>query len=88
MWDGPAFKAGVTVGSEIIAVNGKAFDADDLKDAITEADDGTTPIELLIKRGDNYATMPVEYHGGLRYPLLERVAGTPALLDDLLSPRN
>jgi predicted metalloprotease with PDZ domain len=85
-WDGPAFNAGITVGSEIVAVNGKSFDADDLKDAVTEAKDGTAPIELLIKRGDNYRTVSVNYHDGLRYPLLERVAGTPALLDDLLKP--
>jgi len=29
----------------------------------------------------------VNYHGGLRYPHLERLPGTPALLDDLLAPR-
>jgi len=29
----------------------------------------------------------VNCHGGLRYPHLERVPNTPALLDDLLSPR-
>ncbi|HWA31147.1 MAG TPA: hypothetical protein VG867_08610, partial [Rhizomicrobium sp.] len=35
MWDGPAAKAGVTVGTEIVAVNGNAYDADDLKDVVT-----------------------------------------------------
>jgi predicted metalloprotease with PDZ domain len=86
-WDGPAYKAGITVGSEIVAVNGTAFDPDNLKDAITEAKDGTAPIDLLLKRGDNYSTVSVNYHDGLRYPRLERIAGTPAFLDDLLSPR-
>ena len=87
-WDGPAYKAGITVGSEIVAIDGAAYDAEDLKDAITNAKGGTAPIELLVKRADSYRTVSVNYHGGLRYPLLERVAGTPALLDDLLSPRN
>ncbi len=87
-WDGPAFKAGLTVGSEIVAIDGTAWDADTLKDAVTNAKDGTAPIELLIKRADNYRTVSVNYHDGLRYPRLERVAGTPALLDDLLSPKN
>jgi hypothetical protein len=41
----------------------------------------------LLKRGDRYETVAVNYRGGLRYPHLERVAGTPALLDDLLSAR-
>jgi predicted metalloprotease with PDZ domain len=87
-WDGPAYKAGITVGSEIVAVNGTAFDADNLKDAVTEAKDQTAPIELLVKRADNYRTVSVDYHGGLRYPRLDRLPGTPALLDNLLSPRN
>jgi predicted metalloprotease with PDZ domain len=87
-WDGPAYNAGITVGNEIIAINGAAYDADDLKDAISEAKGGTAPIELLVKRADTYRTVSVDYHGGLRYPRLERVPGTPALLDDLLSPKN
>jgi predicted metalloprotease with PDZ domain len=87
-WDGPAFKAGMTVGSEIVAVNGIAFDPDNLKDAITDAKDQTAPIQLLVKRGDTYTTCSVNYHDGLRYPSLERAAGTPAFLDDLLSPRH
>jgi hypothetical protein len=44
-------------------------------------------IRLLIKRGDQYRTMAVKYHGGLRYSHLERIPTTPALLDDVLSPR-
>jgi predicted metalloprotease with PDZ domain len=87
-WDGPAYKAGITVGSEIVAINGMAYDPDNLKDAVTDAKDGTAPIELLVKRADSYRTVSVDYHDGLRYPRLERVAGTPALLDDLLSPEN
>jgi predicted metalloprotease with PDZ domain len=86
-WDGPAFNAGITVGAEIVAVNGTAFDADNLKDVITEAKDDAAPIALLIKRGDTFTTASINYHDGLRYPRLERIAGAPALLDDLLSPR-
>jgi hypothetical protein len=33
-------------------------------------------------------TVPVNYHGGLRYPHLERIAGTPALLDETLAARS
>ena len=90
LWDGPAFNAGITVGTEIVAVNGHAFDADDLKDAITAAKTAPAPIQLLLKRGDRYDTVALNYHGGLRYPHLERVpntTNTTALLDDLLSPR-
>ena len=86
-WDSPAFNAGITVGTQIIAVNARSYDADDLKDTVTAAKTTPAPIQLLIKRGDLYETVTINYRGGLRYPHLERVAGTPALLDDLLSPR-
>jgi predicted metalloprotease with PDZ domain len=87
MWDGPAMKSGVTVGTEIVAVNGNAYDADDLKDVITDAKTGNAPIQLLLKVDDQYRTVSVNYHGGLRYPHLERLPNTPALLDDLLAAK-
>ena len=37
LWDSPAFNAGLTVGSQITAVNGRDFDGDALKDAIKAA---------------------------------------------------
>ena len=83
----PAFNAGVTVGSEIVAVNDIAYDSDKLKDAIKDAKGTKTPIQLLIKRGDIYRQVAIDYHGGLRYPHLERMPGTPALLDDILAAR-
>ena len=86
-WDSPAFKAGITLGSEIVAVNGVDYDADELKDAITDAKADQAPIQLLIKRNNAYRTVPVPYHGGLRYPHLERIPNTPALLDALIAAR-
>ena len=88
MWDGPAFNAGATVGAMIVAINGVAYDGDLLKDTITDAKTTGAPIQLLLKRGDRYETLNVNYRGGLRYPHLERVPNTPALLDALLAPRN
>jgi predicted metalloprotease with PDZ domain len=76
LWDGPAFKAGLTVGDRIIAVNGIAYDADRLKTAITAAKAGP-PVSLIVKDGDHYRVVTVDYRGGLRYPRLERIEGTP-----------
>ncbi|MGD0189534.1 MAG: peptidase M61 [Rhizomicrobium sp.] len=86
-WDSAAFNAGLTVGAEIVAVNGTAFAGDGLKKAVRDAKTSTAPIQLLVKRGDQYRTLAANYHGGLRYPHLERIPGTPALLDDLLASR-
>ncbi len=87
MWDGPTFKAGLTNGARVLAVNGAAYNADRLKAAITAAKGTTTPIELSVRNGDRYFTVHVDYHGGLRYPHLERVAGTPDRLGEILTPR-
>jgi predicted metalloprotease with PDZ domain len=87
IWDGPAFKAGLTEGSQVVAVNGRVYDSDELKDAIRQAKGAAAPIELLVKNKDEYRTVRVDYHDGLRYPRLERIADTPARLDDILGPR-
>jgi predicted metalloprotease with PDZ domain len=87
LWEGPGFEAGLTVGAEIVAVNGRAFSAERIRAAITRAKDAPTPIELLVKNGDRYRSVVLDYHDGLRYPHLERIEGTPALLDDILAPR-
>jgi predicted metalloprotease with PDZ domain len=85
-WDGPAFKAGLAIGAKLLAVNGIAYDVDRLKEAITEAKkDG--PLSLLVKSGDHFKTVEVNYHGGLRYPRLERIEGTPDLLSAIYTPK-
>ena len=88
LWNGPAFKQGLKVGSQVVAVNGIAYDPDLLKGAITAAKSATAPIELLIRDGDRYRTVRLDYHDGLRYPRLERDASVPARLDDIFTPRN
>jgi predicted metalloprotease with PDZ domain len=87
-WDSPAFNAGIVNGAKIVAVNGVAYDPERMKLAITEARSSNRPIELLVKRGDRFLTVPVAYKGGLRWPWLERIAGkASAPLDQLLAPR-
>ena len=87
LWDGPAFKAGVSPGMSVIAVNGHDYDADDLKDAITAAaKDNNATIELLVKNFDEYQTVRIAYHDGLKYPHLVRDTGKPDTLADLLKP--
>ena len=74
-WDGPSFKAGLVPGLTVVAVNGKDYSADTLKDAVTAAKTGTAPIELLVKNQDIYSTYKIDYHGGLQYPHLVRAKG-------------
>jgi predicted metalloprotease with PDZ domain len=86
-WNGPAYRAGLVRGGKIIAVNGLSYeDGGDLKSAVTRAKTSQAPIELLVQDDRHFQTVQIVYHDGLRYPHLERVANTPALLDDLLAP--
>ncbi|MBB4126504.1 putative metalloprotease with PDZ domain [Xanthomonas translucens] len=87
LWDGPAFDAGIIAGNSVVAVNGREYSADAIKEAITAAKGGTAPIELLVKRGNRYDTLRIAYHGGLQYPHLERIAGKPDRLSELYKAR-
>lgn len=88
LWDGPAYNAGIVNAVKITAINGRAYDADVMKDAITDAATSKAPITLLLRRGDRYQTVTVDYHGGLRYPWLESTTpGRGNGFDKLLAPR-
>jgi predicted metalloprotease with PDZ domain len=86
-WGGPAFAAGISVGSMLIAINGSKYDDSSLKAVITANKGASTPITLLIQQGDQFRSVDVVWNGGLRYPHLERRAKAPGTLDQLFSPR-
>ena len=86
-WGGLAYAAGVTLGTKVLAVNGRDYDGDQLKSAITAAKDSKQPIHLLIKQSDQYRDVAVTWAGGLRYPHLVKVAKGDAGLDKLLAPK-
>jgi predicted metalloprotease with PDZ domain len=86
LWEGPAFKAGLTAGDKILAVNGIAYDTGRLKEAITAAKGGNDPIRLIVKDGDHFKVVDIKYNGGLRYPRLERIEGKPDLLSKIYEP--
>jgi predicted metalloprotease with PDZ domain len=87
VWDGPAFQAGLSRGQQIVAVNGRAYTPDVLKEAARAANGESPPVELLVKSYDVYRTVRLDYHGGARYPHLERIQGQPDRLAALLRPR-
>jgi len=86
-WDSPAFNAGIATGQQIIAVNGVTYSAEVMRRAITAAVDSTEPIELIVKSGDDYRTVELDYHAGLRFPHLERIPGTTDRLSAILRAR-
>jgi predicted metalloprotease with PDZ domain len=86
-WGGPAYEQGLGAGWELVAVSDRAASAEALRTAVTAAKGGSEPIVLVVRRGDEFRTLGFDYHDGLRYPRLERVAGTPDRLGDILTPR-
>jgi predicted metalloprotease with PDZ domain len=86
-WAGPAFQAGITTASTIVGVNGETFTPERLREAVRETRDPSQRLELMLRRGDSLKTVLIEYSGGARYPVLERIEDRPALLDRIYAPR-
>ncbi len=87
IWRGPAYDAGVTVGQEIIAVNGLPYTDDVMKDAVTLAKGGTIPIRLTLKNELVVRDVSVKWNLGLRYPKLGKTGTGDGPLDRLLAAR-
>ena len=86
-WNGPAFKAGISTGATVVAVNGQDYAKDGLKDAIAAAKGSKSPIQLLLKYQGGYRTVALDYHDGLQYPHLVRIEGKPDYLSEIIAPR-
>jgi predicted metalloprotease with PDZ domain len=79
----PAAKVGVSPGMKVVAVNGRRFKPEVLKDALKAAKNASEPLALLVENVDYFKTYKVDYHGGERYPHLERDAAKPDLLSEI-----
>jgi predicted metalloprotease with PDZ domain len=86
-WNGPAFKAGLTVADELVAVAQEAYTADRLEAALVANKAGGQPLELLFKRGDRYRTLTLDIRGGPRHPVLVRRADAKDWLAEILRTR-
>jgi predicted metalloprotease with PDZ domain len=82
-----AAKAGIGPGMKLVAVNGRRFSAEILRDAIKSAKTGAAPIELLVENTDYYKTYKIDYHGGEKYPHLVRDDSKPDLLTEILKAK-
>jgi predicted metalloprotease with PDZ domain len=83
----PAAKAGIGPGMKLVAVNGRQFSSDVLREALKAAKNSPAPIELLVENTDYYKTYKIDYHGGEKYPHLVRDDSKPDLLSDILKAK-
>jgi predicted metalloprotease with PDZ domain len=84
--DSPAYKAGLGPGMKLMAVNGRKWSPEILRAALKAAQGNDAPIELLVENAQFIQTYSVDYHGGEKNPHLQRVAGQPDILGDILKP--
>lgn len=83
----PAGKAGIGPGMQIIAVNGLRYSAEVLRNAIKESTSAPGPMKIEFQNDDVVKDVSLDYHGGTREPHLERDAGKPDVLAQILAPR-
>lgn len=84
VWDSPAFEAGLALGMTVVAVNGTAFSPERIKQAISDNKGRKSPIVLLVRSGDTYRNIELDYAGGLVYPHLQKTGEGEGGLDRLL----
>ena len=80
-------KAGIGAGMKVVAVNGRRFSPEILRDAIKSAKSGTRSIDLLVENTEYYKTYKLDYHGGEMYPHLVRDESKPDLLSEILKAK-
>jgi predicted metalloprotease with PDZ domain len=84
--DSPAGKAGISPGTTLVAVNGRKFNPDLLRDALKEGKGKGPNLELLVMNGDYYKTFTLNYHEGEKYAHLVRDESKPDVLSEIIKP--
>ncbi|HEV3459772.1 MAG TPA: M61 family peptidase [Thermoanaerobaculia bacterium] len=84
----PAWAAGLGPGMKLIAVDAVKWSPEAAAAALQSAAHTANPIEVTVEQGDEIHTMKIDYHGGERFPHLERDPAHPDLLQQMLAPRH
>ena len=78
--------SGMAPGMKLLAANGRKWSKEVLRDAVAATKTSKEPLDLLADNGEFYRTFRLDYHGGERYPYVERDTGKPDLLSEILKP--
>jgi predicted metalloprotease with PDZ domain len=81
-----AYEAGLGPAMKIAAVNGRQFSPDVLHEALRVSRTGTGTLDLEVSNGQYFRTFHLDYHGGLRFPHLERNSALPDSLGEIIKP--
>jgi predicted metalloprotease with PDZ domain len=79
-----AATAGIAPGTTLVAVNGRKYNPDILREALREGKAGGRPLELLVVSGEFYKSYSLNYHGGERYAHLVRDESREDVLSEII----
>ncbi|HTR97882.1 MAG TPA: hypothetical protein VMH61_08275 [Candidatus Acidoferrales bacterium] len=80
-----ADKAGIAPEMHLVAVNGRAWSKNVLRDAIRATKSGGS-LELLVRNDDFFRTCRLDYRDGLRFPVLQRSSDHADIVSQILAP--
>jgi predicted metalloprotease with PDZ domain len=83
----PAFEAGMAPAMKLTALNGSEWTTEAARRALVQAENSGRPLEFEVAYDGETRKLIIDYHGGLRYPHLQRVAGAPDILGAILTSR-
>ena len=81
----PADGAGVAPDMKLVAINGRRYSADVLRDAIA-ASKQSGRIDLLCENKEFFRTFAIDYRDGRRHPVLVRDNGVRDFVGEVLAP--
>jgi predicted metalloprotease with PDZ domain len=79
----PGDSAGLTPGMNVVSVNERQFSPQVMREALRAVN---KPLELLVTNQEQFLKLRIDYHGGERYPHLERDTTKPDMLSNILAP--
>ncbi|MFN2461172.1 MAG: M61 family metallopeptidase [Candidatus Velthaea sp.] len=83
----PAARAGLAPGMRVLAVNGLAYTGARLHDAVKAAKGTNAAIALIAENAGFVTVTAIDYHGGERYPHLERIGDRADMLAASVQPK-
>ncbi|HWH81568.1 MAG TPA: peptidase M61 [Burkholderiaceae bacterium] len=86
-WESPAFGAGLAPGDKIVAVNLLAYEPERIEAALVANKNGSQPLDLLVRRDDDFRHVRFDVRGGPQHAALVRAESVPDRLADILKAR-
>jgi predicted metalloprotease with PDZ domain len=87
LWNGPAFKAGLAPGMELVAIAGHPYSTTVLRSEIAHAQKSRKPLQITAEGDGVTEVYTLDCDGGLDYPRLVRMPGMTDYLQQILAPK-